>query len=43
MRRRMRAYGDAERLFAGVVAVCLICLWVVVIASIIAAFIGRAQ
>jgi len=43
MTRRMRADGDAERLFAGVVAVCLICLWVVVISAMVFSMIGCAS
>ena len=43
MTRRMRADGDAERLFAGVVAVCLICLWIVVISAMVFSMIGCAS
>ena len=43
MTRRMRADGDAERLFAGVVAVCLICLWIVVLSAMVFSMIGCAS
>jgi hypothetical protein len=39
----MRADADAERLFAGVVGVALVCIWIIVAASVIAALIGRPQ